>query len=87
MKVNSEGVSASWVYLPAGKSCLTLLDFFVGNFPHIEIVEWMARFSEGLVMTIDGQAVAASDSYLPLVLKLFLLRSHPNRMSSICSFP
>ena len=65
MKVNSEGVSASRVYLPAGKSYLTLLDFFVGNFPHIEIVEWMARFSEGLVMTIDGQAVAASDSYLP----------------------
>jgi len=65
MKVNSEGVSASRVYLPAGNGYLTLLDFFVGNFPHIQIVEWMARFSEGLVMTIDGQAVAASDSYLP----------------------
>jgi len=65
MKVNSEGVSASRVYLPAGNGYLTLLDFFVGNFPHIQIVEWMARFSEGLVMTIDGQAVAASDAYLP----------------------
>ena len=65
MKVNSEGVSASRVYLPAGKGYLTLLDFFVGNFPHIEITEWRARFSEGLVMTVDGQAVAASDAYLP----------------------
>ena len=65
MKVNSEGVSASRVYLPAGKGYPTLLDFFVGNFPHIEITEWRARFSEDLVMTVDGQAVAASDAYLP----------------------
>ena len=65
MKVNSEGVSASRVYLPAGKGYLTLLDFFVGNFPHIDFSEWLARFSEGLVMTVDGRAVAPGDAYLP----------------------
>jgi tRNA pseudouridine32 synthase/23S rRNA pseudouridine746 synthase len=65
MKMNSEGVSASRVYLPSGQSHSSLLDFFLSNFPHIEPSEWIARFSEGLVMTADGSPVAANDAYLP----------------------
>ena len=65
MKVNSEGVSSSRVYLPADKRCPSLLDFFIGQFPHIEKSEWETRFNEGLVMTADGQPVASQDAYLP----------------------
>ena len=63
MKVNSEGVSSSRVFLPAGQSYANLLDFFTSQFPHIEVSEWQARFQEGLVMTLDGRPVAASDRY------------------------
>ena len=65
MKVNSEGVSSSRVYLPAGKHYPSLLDFFISQFPHIEKSEWEARFNEGLVMTPDGQPVRAQDAYQP----------------------
>ena len=74
MQVNSEGVSSSRVYLPASESYPTLLDFFIANFPHIEPSEWSARFSEGLVMTADGQPVAASDAYQPNALLLYFRR-------------
>ena len=74
MQVNSEGVSSSRVYLPAGESYSTLLDFFVANFPHIEPREWGARFSEGLVMTTDGQPVAPSDAYQPNAHLLYFRR-------------
>ena len=63
MQVNSEWVSSSRVYLPVSQSYATLLDFFVANFPHIKLDEWLARFSEGLVMTGDGRPVSASDAY------------------------
>jgi tRNA pseudouridine32 synthase/23S rRNA pseudouridine746 synthase len=63
MQVNSEGVSSSRVYLPVSQSYATLLDFFVANFPHIKLDDWLARFSEGLVMTGDGRPVSASDAY------------------------
>ena len=65
MKVNSEGVSSSRVYLPANKGYACLLDFFLEQFPHIDKLEWEARFNEGLVMTIDGLAVSSRDPYLP----------------------
>ena len=65
MKVNSEGVSSSRVYLPAGKHYPSLLDFFISQFPHIEKSEWEARFNECLVMTADGQPVAPQDAYQP----------------------
>lgn len=65
MKVNSEGVSSSRVYLPTGQTHACLLDFFIANFPHIDGDEWEARFAEGLVMTADGVPVQASDAYLP----------------------
>ena len=74
MQVNSEGVSSSRVYLPASESYPTLLDFFMANFPHIEPSEWSARFSEGLVMTADGQPVAASDAYQPNAHLLYFRR-------------
>jgi len=63
MKVNSEGVSSSRVYLPPNQIYINLLDFFVSNFPHIDSSEWSARFSDGLIMTTDGQALAADDAY------------------------
>ncbi len=74
MQVNSEGVSSSRVYLPAGEPYPTLLDFFIANFPHIEPSEWGARFSEGLVMTADGQPVSASDAYQPNARLLYFRR-------------
>ena len=52
MKVNSEGVSSSRVFLPAGQTYLNLLDFFVVNFPHVDA-------------DATGQSVAASDVYQP----------------------
>ena len=74
MKVNSDGVSASRVYLPSGPSYSSLLDFFLSSFPHIEPSEWTARFSEGLVMTADGAAVAANNVYLPNTHLLYFRR-------------
>ncbi|MFM2029557.1 MAG: hypothetical protein RL517_748 [Pseudomonadota bacterium] len=74
MKVNSEGVSASRVYLPASAKYLTLLDFFISSFPHIDPSEWAARFAEGLVMTQDGDVVAGADAYLPNTHLLYFRR-------------
>ena len=65
MKVNSEGVSSSRVYLPADSMYSNLLDFFINTFPHIEKSEWVERFDEGLVMTVDGQPVQAKEAYRP----------------------
>lgn len=74
MRVNSEGVSSSRVYLPAGQTYSDLLDFFVANFPHIEPSEWKSRFLEGLVMTQEGMVVAAGDAYLPNAHLLYFRR-------------
>jgi len=63
MKVNSEGVSASRVYLPAAQNYSNLLEFFVSHFPHIDQTEWLTRFQNGLIMTPEGQAVLATDPY------------------------
>ncbi len=65
MRVNSEGVSASRVYLPADQSHANLLNFFVKQFPHIAEGEWVSRFKEGLILDQEGQALAANDAYLP----------------------
>lgn len=74
MRVNSEGVSSSRVYLSAGQTYSNLLDFFVANFPHIEPSEWKSRFLEGLVMTQEGMVVAAGDAYLPNAHLLYFRR-------------
>ena len=74
MKVNSEGVSSSRVFLPAGKAHANLLDFFTSQFPHIDVSEWQARFQEGLVMTEEGQPVAANDLYQPNIHLLYFRR-------------
>jgi len=63
MKVNTEGVSSSRVYLPGDQKYQDLLEFFIRTFPHIEPGEWKARFDEGLVMTMDGEPVHADDPY------------------------
>lgn len=65
MKVNSEGVSSSRVYLPSDKHYPSLLEFFINQFPHIQKNEWESRFGEGLVMTTDGQPVSPQDPYQP----------------------
>ena len=74
MKVNSEGISSSRVYLPAGRSHTNLLEFFVANFPHIDESEWQARFSEGLIMTLDGHIVSSVDSYQANIHLLYFRR-------------
>lgn len=74
MKVNSEGVSSSRVYLPADRGHTNLLEFFVANFPHIEASEWQARFTEGLVMTSDGHVLAATDPYQANIHLLYFRR-------------
>lgn len=63
MKVNSEGVSSSRVYLPATQKYSNLLEFFTSHFPHIDQAEWLARFQDGLIMSLDGQVVSATDAY------------------------
>jgi tRNA pseudouridine32 synthase/23S rRNA pseudouridine746 synthase len=74
MKVNSEGVSASRVYLPADQSHLNLLAFFVAQFPHIAEVEWADRFDEGLILDQEGHALKAGDPYLPNTHLLYFRR-------------
>jgi tRNA pseudouridine32 synthase/23S rRNA pseudouridine746 synthase len=74
MKVNAEGVSSSRVYLPAGQSHASLLDFFIATFPHIDQSEWESRFAGGLVMTQEGEALAASEAYLPNTHLLYFRR-------------
>lgn len=63
--INSEGVSASRVYLPADQSHPNLLQFFIAQFPHIEATEWESRFEEGLILDSDGHPLGANDPYRP----------------------
>lgn len=65
MQVNSEGVSASRVFLPADQSYPNLLQFFINQFPHIEVKEWEDRFAKGLVLNAEGHAFEAMDAYQP----------------------
>jgi tRNA pseudouridine32 synthase/23S rRNA pseudouridine746 synthase len=74
MKVNAEGVSSSRVYLPAGQSHASLLDFFIATFPHINRGEWEARFEEGLVFNQEGEALSAGDAYQANIHLLYFRR-------------
>lgn len=65
MKVNAEGVSASRVYLPADQTHPNVLQFFIAHFPHIAQEEWEARFSEGLVLNLDGDVLSPDTPYQP----------------------
>ncbi len=65
IQVNSEGVSASRVFLPADQAHPNLLRFFIAQFPHIEAVEWEQRFGDNLILDLEGQPLAASDPYQP----------------------
>lgn len=65
IQVNSEGVSASRVFLPADQSYPNLLQFFIAQFPHIAASEWEQRFSEGLILDIEGQPLDENDPYQP----------------------
>ena len=65
MQVNSEGVSASRVYLPTDQYHPNLLQFFTAQFPHIEVKEWEDRFAKGLVLNDEGEALKATGAYLP----------------------
>lgn len=74
MKVNSEGISSSRVFLPQNASYGSLLEFFIKQFPHINSGEWAARFEAGLVMTLESVPVAANDAYLPGAHLLYFRR-------------
>ena len=74
MQVNSEGVSASRVYLPANQAHLNLLQFFVTQFPHIPEGEWKQRFDEGLILDQDSRALRADSPYLPNTHLLYFRR-------------
>ena len=74
MQVNSEGVSASRVYLPADQTYLNLLAFFIAQFPHIAEEEWINRFHEGLILDQEGHALRASDAYRPNTHLLYFRR-------------
>ncbi|MEA9603724.1 pseudouridine synthase [Polynucleobacter sp. JS-JIR-II-c23] len=74
MRVNSEGVSASRVYLPADQTHPNLLQFFIAQFPHIPGDEWEQRFTEGLILDQDGQALSAKSPYLPNTHLLYFRR-------------
>jgi len=65
MQVNSEGVSASRVFLPDDQTHPNLLQFFITQFPHIDVKEWEDRFAQGLVLNDLGQALEASSAYQP----------------------
>ena len=65
MQVNSEGVSASRVFLPTDQSHPNLLQFFITHFPHIEVKEWEDRFAQGLILNAEGEALEASSAYQP----------------------
>ena len=65
MQVNSEGVSASRVFLPADQPYPNLLQFFITQFPHIAVKEWEDRFAQGLVLNAEGEALKASSAYQP----------------------
>ena len=74
MQVNSEGVSASRVYLPADQAHPNLLSFFIAQFPHIKAGEWEQRFDEGLILDIEGQPLDAGDPYQPNTHLLYFRR-------------
>jgi tRNA pseudouridine32 synthase/23S rRNA pseudouridine746 synthase len=65
MQINSEGVSASRVYLPSDQTHPNLLAFFIAQFPHIHPDEWGQRFDEGLILDIEGEPLKAEDPYQP----------------------
>ncbi len=74
MKVNSEGVSSSRVFLPQDTHYENLLEFFIQQFPHVDSEEWAARFAAGLVMTPEGEPVVANDTYRPGAHLLYFRR-------------
>ena len=65
IQVNSEGVSASRVFLPADQAHPNLLQFFIAQFPHIQASEWEQRFDQSLILDIEGQPLSAGDPYQP----------------------
>ena len=73
-KINSEGVSASKVFLPANQSHPNLLHFFIAQFPHINPGEWEQRFNDNLILDIEGQPLAANDPYQPNIHLMYFRR-------------
>ena len=74
MQINSEGVSASRVYLPADQTHANLLAFFITQFPHIQTSEWIKRFDEGLILDGGGQPLSANEAYRPNTHLLYFRR-------------
>ena len=59
------GIKPSKVYLPHDKRFMDggLLGFFAVHFAHIPIVEWQARFAQGLITTESGEMLTADMPY------------------------
>ena len=70
------GVGASRVSLPVGP-WPTVLDFLLERMPDISREEWLHRFEHGLVLNVDAQPVAATQSYTPHT-KLYYYRHIAN---------
>ncbi len=74
MQVNSEGVSASRVFLPADQSHPNVLQFFIQQFPHIDVKEWEDRFAQGLVLNEEGRSLEAGEPYQPNIHLIYFRR-------------
>ncbi|MFB2538909.1 MULTISPECIES: pseudouridine synthase [unclassified Acinetobacter] len=59
-----DGVTPSCVHLPAQSNFITLLDFLIAKFPHIQASEWQQRFHDGLVMSENGNVLSVDSPYL-----------------------
>lgn len=57
-----DGVSPSYVWLPAG-SWTSVLEFLVQRFPHVDAQAWRTRMSRGEVLDQQGRCVTADTPY------------------------
>lgn len=57
-----DGVSPSYVWLPAG-SWASVLDFLVQRFPHVDAHTWRARMSCGEVQDQQGRCITPDSPY------------------------
>ena len=71
----ADGVGRSCVALPPGPWA-TLIEFFVGRFPHIGREEWLGRMQRGEVTDAQGAPVAPDAPFRPHG-KLYYYRSLP----------
>ena len=60
------GVTASKVFLPNLQiSPITIYDFLIQAFSHIDALEWQQRFQDGLIYNADGNKLSINSAYQP----------------------